>query len=419
MKKYDVTIVGAGLAGATVAKILSKKDLNVLLVEQFKIGDSFGSKIDVTEVKTLEQYVKKLEIKPHCITFTSKWYSPSNNLFLLELKNPDCYFFKRGPAEDSIESQLIREATKNGVELALDTKVTNIKKERSDATVILATPTGEKRIRSKVIIGADGVDSKVAKICGLSENKTIRMVEGYGIECSHFKNVEPKIPEIYINSEYAPGGYLYLAPTLDGTTTAVCLLDKRRLNNINIEKYFYSFIKNNVMLKEKFSEVKVLNKIHGVGIISGPLKTTVKNNVVLIGNAARVMDPFFAYGVKYAIITGSLAANVVVEAISENDISVLKKYEILWRNELVDSIKTGFFLRGIFDHLTDSDIEYIINILNRIKSNGLDFDEMFDSFSIKKHVLSILRTALINPNSMLKLTSLSFESLLKNKFIEI
>jgi hypothetical protein len=99
--------------------------------------------------------------------------------------------------------------------------------------------------------------------------------------------------------------------------------------------------------------------------------------------------------------------------------SILKKYENLWRNKLLDSIKTGFFLRNIFDSLTDSDFEYLINVLNKMKSRELDFDELFDNFSIKKHSLPIIKSSFINPPKTLKLTSLGLLSLLKNKSTKI
>jgi len=415
MEKYDIIIVGAGLAGTTAANILSRENLNILLVEQKKIGIGPRSKIDVAEVKNLEKYVKKLGIKPNCITYNSKWYSPSNDLFLLEFKKPDSYFFRRGSRKDSIDSQMVKESTKRGIKAVFDTKVINIKKRKKDVIVTLDSPKCKKKIASKIVIGADGINSKVAKICGMLENKTIRRVEGYGVEGTHFRNVEPTIPEVFLNSKYAPGGYLYVAPALDETTTVFCLVDKDRLNGVSVEEHFNSFIRKNLILKEKISNVKILNKIYGTGIISGPLKTTVKDNVMLIGNAARVMDPFFAYGVKNAIITACLASETAVQAISRNDTSILIKYENLWRNKLSDSIKTGFFLRNIFDSLTNSDFEYLINVLNKMKSRGLDFDELFDNFSIKKHSLPIIKSSLINPYKTLKLTSLGLLSLLKNK----
>jgi len=414
MQEYDVTIIGAGLAGLSAASFLSKnKDINILLVEQFKIGEKAGNKIDVVEVENLERHIRKLEVKPHCTTYDSRWHSPSNDQFFLELKNPDCYFLKRGTSEDSIDSQLIKTADKQGVKIILNSKVIDLNSDTRNTTITISTPDGNKKINSKIIIAADGINSNIAKMSGILKNNNVRMVEGYGIEGGKFNNVEKKIPEVFFNTKYAPGGYLFIAPSLDGNATAFCLCDKSKLNNISVKDRFNSFIKKNSILKEIFLKVKIKNELFGTGIISGPLKKTTKDNILLIGNAASVMDPFFAYGVKNAIITAHLASNVVTKSILENEISLLNEYEVLLRKELGKSIRLGFFLRQIYDNLRNKDFDYIISVLNKLKSNGFEFDEIFDEISIKRHVPAITIAALNQPIEAIKIADLSIKSFLK------
>jgi digeranylgeranylglycerophospholipid reductase len=396
MKTYDVIIIGAGVSGSVAARVLSEK-FKVLIIEKAdKIGGSTSEKVDVVEVYGLKKYVENLDITPLCITHKSKWHSPSGEVFELELKEEDSYFFKRGSSEDSIENQLMRKSIRNGVEIMLGTTLLRIEKKGGLSRVILSDEGKKKEFLSKVIIGADGIKSMTAKLREFPEISERREVVGFGFHAKDIESIEQGVPEIYFDENFVHRGYLYIAPISDNEVTAVSVMGSRKVKTKKEAKdLFYSFIENNPNLKEKFSKKKVLNEICGHGIISSPRRKTIKDNALLVGNAGGVMDPLFLYGTKNAIITGYIAGKVVSNALNSDDLIILKDYETEWRNEIGRSLRNGMRLRKIFDHMQNKDFDFVIKTLDNLKERKFDFDKAFENFSYSNHLPKILKSSLL------------------------
>ena len=77
-----------------------------------------------------------------------------------------------------------------------------------------------------------------------------------------------------------------------------------------------------------------LNKIKGGALPIYPLEKTYSNRVVLVGDAGGFVNPITGEGIYYAIHSGSLAAEVIAESLSNNDTSetFLSRYQKSCRN---------------------------------------------------------------------------------------
>jgi len=397
METYDVVIVGAAVSGSVAARTLSDQGLSVLVIEkEDTVGGANSRKVDVAEVFGLKGYVEKLGVKPLCVTHKSLWHAPSGDVFEIELKQEDCYLFKRGSAGDSLENQLMTKAIAKGVEINLGWALVDIKKKERQSTVTISNGKEKKEILTKTIIGADGMNSVTARL-GDFPPLSKRTVTGYGIHAEDLTDVTEGVPEVYFSKKYLPGGYLYIAPVSNQEATIVGVYDSKKIGaSKDAKAVVNAFIENNPSLKEKLAKTKIINEIEGQGIISTPRKVTVKDNILLAGNAAGVMDPLFAYGLKNAIVTGYLAGTTISDTLGSGDLTNLRYYEDTWRKEIGRNLNDGMKLRKVFDKMQDRDFNLTINALHDMKTKQFDFDDAFNQFSYKKHAPVILKSFLRN-----------------------
>lgn len=96
-------------------------------------------------------------------------------------------------------------------------------------------------------------------------------------------------------------------------------------------------------------------------------KNLVKENVLLVGDAGRVVDSLSEAGISNALLSGKIAGSVVSQYIKNGKLSVsfLKKYY----DELMRSkgrlLRFYSFYRAIFLKMTDEDFDAVILFLKK------------------------------------------------------
>jgi len=86
---------------------------------------------------------------------------------------------------------------------------------------------------------------------------------------------------------------------------------------------------------------------------SGPLKRTVKGNVLLVGDAAGHVMPTNGGGIPLAMIAGRIAGNAIREHIKSG--ASLDEYEKRWRQVLARPLAASLWTRGLADMFLPSD----------------------------------------------------------------
>lgn len=87
---------------------------------------------------------------------------------------------------------------------------------------------------------------------------------------------------------------------------------------------------------------RILNYFQGKGNISGLRRSITRDNILLVGEAAGLIDPCFGFGFKYAIISSYLAGKSILE--NED----LGHYEEQVKNTIYPSIRRGEFNKKNF-----------------------------------------------------------------------
>lgn len=315
MKNYDVVIVGAGLAGLQCAKLLARRVGKILLVDR---KNDLSKGVHTTGIfvrKTLEDFdfpAGTLGAVVRNVTL----YSP--NLKPLNLKS-DKDEFRVGKMGKLYES-VLQDCLDGGVEFANGTRYVGAKIGAAETVVKLEKGGAAFEIKTKVLVGADGALSRVAKDLSLEENK--EWIVGYE-EVFRSENFdgEPRL-HCFLDAELAPG---YLAWVAD---------DGEEIH-VGVGGYAARFEPRKAleMFKEKIAEKIVdlktseATETRGGRIpVGGVLRRIASENGLLIGDAAGAVSPLTAGGLDPCLRLSKMAADVIAERLETDNPKVLLNY---------------------------------------------------------------------------------------------
>jgi flavin-dependent dehydrogenase len=399
MKKIfaDVLVVGAGVAGTVAALKLAKEGKSVVIIEKLKkVGSHNHEKIDITESSDLDSIFSELEL-PHIGRFNrSIWHSPSHS-FVLHSKVHD-YYIMRGSGNNSFESIVSKRAKKHGALFWTNSYIETVNSRNGCfSEVMIRKGANLVAVIPKFIIGADGLNSDTLVKFGFAnlETKGIELA-GYGGVCSNL-NIQPGETHVFFNSEFAPGGYFYLGMTKNKIGVASVVIDKAKQSGKPLGHFFRNFINNSEKLGNAMKGVKMHNIFVGSGK-ANILKKRVNGNFALIGDAGRVMDPIFGYGVRQAIISGYLSAECIVNNFSNQQ--CLQIYERKLREGVLRNEFESHYLRSILNKIDNPSLDSLIQILIEIDKKQ-DLDSVFSDG--KKFTLSLLAVFIKKPREVISL----------------
>lgn len=232
------------------------------------------------------------------------------------------YVIDRG----KFDKTMAENARKVGVDFKLSTRFLDFK----GGEVVTSNGT----YRTKILIGADGPNSSVAKISGIELPKNILSA----VQVRAKSNFDSCAVELWFGSDIAPGLFAWVVPESDRIARVGLAADK------NPNKFFEKFI------KKRFGNVESTDRIGDV-IRYGLIKKSVADNVLLVGDAACQIKPFSAGGLVYGQIGAKYAGEACVKALEENDFSekfLIENYDKQWKKELAGPIRKGLIMKNIF-----------------------------------------------------------------------
>ncbi len=313
MKTFDVVIIGAGLAGLQCAKLLARRGAKILLVDR-KTELSKG--VHTTGIfvrKTLEDF----EFPENSLGKPIKnvtLYSPKLKTLALESDKEEFRVGKMGLIYD----EFLQEAVADGVRFARATSYKGAEILDGETIVKLEKRGEAYSVKTKVLIGADGANSRVAKDLHLDENK--EWIVGYEEVFHSHNNSEPRL-HCFLDSELAPGYLAWIAD--DGEEI-----------HIGVGGYAANFnpreaLKSFKTKTEKMFDLNNLELIETRGgriPVGGVLKNIANENGLLIGDAAGAVSPLTAGGLDPALRLSKFAAEIVWERLQSDNPKILLNY---------------------------------------------------------------------------------------------
>lgn len=315
MKTFDVVIIGSGLAGLQCAKLLSQRGAKILLVDR---KNDLKKGIHTTGIfvrKTFEDFEFPPETLGKAVCNVTL-YSPKLRSMNLQSKNDEFRVGKMGALYESF----LQDCVANGVQFSDSTKYLRIQLTRSFTIVKLERNGEEFEVRTKVLVGADGANSKVAKDLQLDENTEfiVGVEEIYqGVPLTD----EPRL-HCFLDSELAKG---YLAwVTNDGEDVHIGVGGDYAGEN---PREALEIFKKKVVGKiVNLDGAKLIEKRGGKIPVGGVLRRIANERGLLVGDAAGAVSPLTAGGLDPAMRLSKYAADVVWERLKTDNPEVLLNY---------------------------------------------------------------------------------------------
>jgi geranylgeranyl reductase family protein len=323
MERYDAIVVGAGTAGCLAAKTIAESGLKVCLIEKKKreeigekiCGDALGEH-HLTFLGLEKPTGGELETKIDGI----KIYSPDENtVFTIADKDFVGFLLNRR----LFGQWLLKKATDKGAILQDSMNFRSPIIEKGAVTGISAKnmKTGKvSEIHSKVVIDATGYFGMVRKQLpaemGIDRDIENQDVEACYREIRQLKQEteNTRFCEIYLNQRASPGGYIWIFPK-GGARVNVGLGICMRKNYPSPKQQLYE----TAFKKPIFDGSLVLTGGSWFDPVRRPLDNMVSNGVMLIGDAASLVNPIHGGGIGPSMLSGYLAGQTFVEALSKGE----------------------------------------------------------------------------------------------------
>ena len=305
---YDVIVVGGNLAGTYAAINAAQKGANVALVERHKkplspahcgeaIPDISKYLLKIDELRVPRNIINKITVN----ISSEKKYNfklSKNKIFII-----DRYF---------LEKELHKKARKTGVKLFLGTAMKKFTPPNE------LTLEDNKKIKGKVIIDASGIVCIIGKKIGVITKIKPKDI-GVCIQSRIKSNFEPDKIYMWFHKPYAPFGYAWLFPINKNEANIGLMvhggqkLDLKKL----LDDYMHYMIKDDYKITHTFRACEPLSK---------PLDNLVKDNIMFVGDAARVVDPASGAGIHNAAFSGTLAG-IIAARFVKGEVSSLEIFK--------------------------------------------------------------------------------------------
>ena len=353
--RYDVVVVGAGIAGPIVARNVAKAGYSVLLIDKKPAIGSPKQCAEGISIKVFDKYdipYDKRYINREI--YGAKLYSPSGHELELRYKEASGVILER----KVFDKMLAYYAAKAGADVLARTEALDVIRKDGKIAGIKAKHEDEPvEIYADIIVAADGVESMVARKAGIntyapphefdSSYEYEMLIEGY----------DPDLIHLWFGNEVAPRGYVWVFPKdEDRANVGIGIAS----DHPETAKYYLDkWLEENKIPAKKILEVNV-----GVVPVGGFVKELVKNNVLVVGDAARQVNPMHGGGMAEAMEAGTIASKWIVKALEEENLSLLQNYTKEWWETDGKRLEKVLKVRKVTEKLTDEDLDLFIQILS-------------------------------------------------------
>jgi digeranylgeranylglycerophospholipid reductase len=367
--QYDVIVVGGGPAGTMAAWEAAQGGALVLLLEKDR---DLGLPVRCAEAVGRVSMDRFLAPDPkwvaHALSHV-KLVAPNGNVAEIHTDEVGYVLNRR-----IFDQELGRRAAQAGASLLTRAYVNGLRKHGEQVTgVRVHLPDREVEIGARVVIGADGVESRVGRWAGLrtwfapKDFESCYQVLLGGLE------VDPNFVACYFGQQVAPGGYAWVFPKGPDVANVGIGVNSALTNGKSAKQWLELFLEKN------FPKAAILACVAGGVPAAKPFKQIHGPGVLLAGDAAAHSNPLTGGGIISAMAAGKLAGSVAAVCIQKGDWSLkaLSNYTRLWEERWGDEQRRYYRLKEAVCKLTDKIFNQAAEILNRLPQNERTMQSVF------------------------------------------
>ncbi len=357
--QYNVVIVGASISGLYSGYKLAKAGLSVFIVDRrssigtpVRCGEATGNRAELERFLPYdESYIaQKLTGLAVHLNGEEKVSSEIDETGVILRR-------------DKFELFMADLAQKEGATLRLETSVIDVLKGEKGLYQGITLATGEC-ITADYIIGADGAESFVGQKVGLTkflQPKDAFTSVQYRIDSHHWNDGKM---HFFVGQETIPNGYIWVFPKSETEVSVGAGLFGSHREGKRAKEFLLSFI------DEFFPDDKRHHLISGCAPLSISPKKLVKGNVLIVGDAARMVNPLTAGGIMNALEAADLMGNSIIKAISSGSRKPLRAYERKWNFKPRMTQKMFYIMKEIFLESSDERVDKSLHVAYRFLSKA-------------------------------------------------
>jgi flavin-dependent dehydrogenase len=333
---FDVVVVGAGLAGLEAARRIAQRGHRVLLVDVKAHPERAIHTTGIFVRRTLAEFA----LPEACLGPPVRrvvLYSPAGRALVLESAHDE---FRVGRMA-KLYRLMLDECVAAGVEWSGSTRMASMGRIEGGSAVWLERGGRRWRVRSRLVVGADGAVSRVARNLGLDENRTWLV------------GVEEYYPDLRV--EGCPSFHCYIDPRLAPGYTGWWVHDGESAH-LGVAGYPSAFepaaalreLKRLVSTRYDLSRVRHVERRGGRIPVNGVLRRIGCARGLLVGDAAGAVSPLTAGGLDGCLRLTKLAAEVVSRSLDADSTAPIAHYcGDIFRHRFASRL----FLRGMISHV--------------------------------------------------------------------
>lgn len=340
-------IIGAGPAGLSAAITLAKAGHHVTVYEKNRnVGERFNGDYQGIENWTTDDDALSflanigIEINFRCEPYRKgDFFNPIGTKYNFNMARPLFYLVERGTSDWSLDQGLRKQAERAGVLFKWGEKLTQ---SPETGNVIIATgPSGADAIAKGIVFSTSHEDYYSA----------------------------------FVSNDIAPQGYAYLLVNQGKATFATCLFEHFSKSHMYFDKALEE------MKKQVPIEITDPRNFGGYVNFSLNQQLVKHNRVYYVGERAGFQDALFGFGMRYALLSGYLAAKSIIEKTS---------YPKLCEEQIIPQMKTSLSNRWLFSRLNNSGYSVM---LNRLKPSPDIISELSKQYNLNWFKRALLPVA--------------------------
>ena len=163
---------------------------------------------------------------------------------------------------------------------------------------------------------------------------------------------------IYFSSVLAPRGYVWVFPKGEHrANVGIGIIPQEKKPSLYLDKF--------LKFHPEISKGSILEVNAGCVPVGGMVKDMVTDGFVLCGEAANHVNPIHGGGIKEAVISSQMAADIIADCLNKDDVSkkALSKYNDFWWEKRGNHLKRVEKLRETLEKLSDKDFNNLVDAL--------------------------------------------------------
>lgn len=368
MENYDVLIVGAGPAGVSAAKGAARTGAKTLLLEKQPTIMASKPCGEATSQKTLK--TAGVDPKPSIVMHRADAMVFAPNLESVHIREIGFSINKT-----LFIQEIAAQAAEVGARIRVREEVQKIE-ETPEGDMLVKTSRGG--YRAKVVIGADGYNSTVARSLGVKEkSEPIPTVQYTMVNC---RLEYPDTVRFYLGNKIAPRGYAWIFPKGEKLTEVGV-----GVRGAPAKQYLDRFVK---VFERELGDSQIIDYRGAPVPIGGIIKQNILDGVILIGDAAGMVIPLTGAGIHSSVASGLLAGEVAASAVSDGDCSKvrLEEFNRRYDNDWGRRIKKSLKVMRVIEKLSDGELNMLQEVLEA--DDILDLANGIEIRKIAKKLLS-------------------------------